>query len=256
MSDELSLQNKELFQAIRQAENLPAQASVCVAAYKALLEETEASRQAELLALFIKMAKPVWIKIQSPQGAPTEQLLELLNQQAGTPVEGTFELFQKPGRNLDTPTLTPHVSLHQVSMDDLSRCIAKFRSLITGVLELHFNEGYAPEEFYTKLWETLAPLLAPYTDIERGICLLLVVGDGRMPYQAIPRGTRMGEEEYQEIKNAIMPQLLKLSYVLHLPTSQRTESASRILWILEELEDEKQKTVFLSSLMSGLKTTE
>lgn len=252
MSDELNVQKKELLYAIQQAEDLTAQASVCVAAYK-IIQTVEASMRASLLAWFIEATRPVWGKKKSLKKPTAEKFIELLDQQAEIPAEETFELLQKLDMNLDASAPTPAISLYHVTTDDLSRCVTKFSNLITGAMDLHFNEEYAPEVFYTKFWETLDLLLTPYTDIERGVCLRLVISNSRMPYQTIRRGIRMEEEEYKEITKAIMPQLIKMSYVLHLRTSQRTESASRILWILDELKDEKQKTVFLSSLMSASK---
>ena len=251
MSDELNAQKTKLLPAICQASDLPAQAGVCVAAYK-VIQETDVAMRASLLSWFIETARPTWIQKQIPHNTATEKLFKLLDQKTEISAEETSELFQKQDGNGDTPA--SFESRYCVTMDDLSLCINKFKNLITGAMDLLFNEEYTSEVFYTKLWETMNLLLEPCTDIERGVCLQLVLGDSRMPYQLIPQGIRMNEEEFQEITRAISPQLITMSYVLHLPTSQRTESASRILWILEELKGEKQKTVFLSSLMSGIKT--
>jgi len=253
MSDELKSQKKIFLPAIRQAKELPAEASVCAAAYKAI-QDVDASLRVPLLKWFIKTAKLYWVKSQPSEDASAEKLFELLNQQAELPDDETFELLQKLKGNPQAPD-SP-VSLHSVTMDELSFAALRFKNLITGAIDLHFDEEYEPEEFYAKLWETLESLLAPCTESERGVCLQLVVRDSRMPYQKVLRGIHMEEEEYQKIAEAIMPQLQKMAYVLYLPTTQKTESASRILWILEELKNEKEKAVFLSSLMYNLKSSE
>ena len=250
MSNELDLQKEELLQMIQQAGDLTTQASVCVVAYK-MIQKIDASMKASLFAWVVETANLVWGEKQSPKEPTAEKLLDLLAQQTKIPAAEALELFQDLDENLDTLTLASSISSYHVTMDDLSRYVTKFSNLIIGAIDLHFNEEYMPEIFYAKLWETLDLLLTPCTDIERGVCLQLVIGNIRMPYQVIRRGIRMEEEEYKEITKTIMPQLLKMSYVLHLRASQRTESASRVLWILEELKDEKQKTVFLSSLMSA-----
>ena len=59
----------------------------------------------------------------------------------------------------------------------------------------------------------------------------------------------MENEVYQDMLDKLKPMIRKARFILFTPTDQKTERASRILKVLDELGDESEKAVLMAQVL-------
>jgi len=129
----------------------------------------------------------------------------------------------------------------------------KYKKLVTGLVDAFSTKGCPESLYYQKLWDCLEVLLHDASPEERAYCLLAILQDERTPYYEMPEGLRMSEEEFGKVRGAILSSIQKLDFILWLPAYRRTEETSRIIHLLENLENREQKSVFLCVLWGRYK---
>lgn len=242
MNDMLNQTKGELLITIKATKDVVEQAEICVNAYR-VIKRTERPQQAHLLAWFLETAREKWFP---PR--PRNESLDT--------VDDLMSFFgDEDQEEADDEVLQDNasdVAETKITIGDITVYQLKFEPLIAGIINLYSNEGYSVEQYYTTLWEMMESLLVSYTDMEKGICLYFVLRDKRTPYQRIQPGLRMSDEDYLAITEAIMPAMKKMWFILGLPSSQKTETASQLLSVLDELETIEEKSVWLSQLIGAI----
>ena len=59
----------------------------------------------------------------------------------------------------------------------------------------------------------------------------------------------MSDDDYQNVCQKLSEDIKKARFILHVPTEQKTERASRIVKLLENLQDDKEKAVLMSQIL-------
>lgn len=253
MTDKLSQTKAEALQAIECAKGILQQASTCVTVYQ-MIKNTVQPQQAELFEWFLETANLKWTS-SLPGETPSDpaiDLLKLLDDDGGAEAVDLIQMLENGNGADSNYELLNNSFPVQVTPSDISTCRAKFGRMVTGIIDLYSNEGYSAEKYYATLWQVLDTMLSPYTDIEKGICLYIVTGDKRTPYWAMQPGLRMSDEDYQKVITTIVPAIRKMWFVLGLSNGQRTQTASQLLSVLEELETFEERTVLLSQLIGAI----
>lgn len=126
----------------------------------------------------------------------------------------------------------------------------EYGKMIDGTLESLIQKGYSCEKFYSDLWKFIenSPVLSD--DKARAFAVYYIWIDVRVPYFELDDGIKMSNEDYSTISDKLSNKIKKARFILTAPANQRTERASRLLDILEGLNDNKEKTVFLSQIIS------
>ena len=78
-------------------------------------------------------------------------------------------------------------------------------------------------------------------------CLWL---DSRIPYFQLEEGCLMENEKYQAILEELSPLLKKANFILSTDLKQRTQRASLLMRIAEEINDKEKETVFWAYVLS------
>jgi len=236
-----------LLKGIQAARSPLERAAVCMEAYQTLCGMEE---PVELFSWFVETADLAWHhKVKSEyarerEEAQVSKLLKLLREKGiEGKKDGVLTVYGGEEAVPERPKLPASL---------MSQCKAKFGHMVEGIIDICTMEGGPEAAYYTKLWSMLRTLLDAYTKEEQGACLYFVIFDERIPYWDIEPGVRMDNSEYQRIVKKIKPELRKMLYVLNLPAGQRTETASRLLRVLDELSDFNERTVFLSQLIARI----
>ena len=158
--------------------------------------------------------------------------------------------------NEPSPAAHPIPSDTKLFPADITRCRAKYTRSVIGLIDWYSNEGYTTEQYYHSLLTAFNSLLSTCTAEEKGICLYTILLDKRTPYREVPKGLCMSAQDYQRTVESIMPSIQKMRYALTLRNTYPTEPASQLLFILESLKSNEEKTVFLSELMHELQPDE
>jgi hypothetical protein len=217
---------------ILEAKDVPQRVAACIHAFNNIEYSDSSGR---LLAWFAEEAEKRWFRedINPEQEAPD--------------VTGLLSLMENTN---DSKKESNKSRRELLTTDDINHHLSKWKGLISGIIDFLSNCGYKKEEYYNKLWEALTYYLNDKSDIEKGISLFAVLLDKRTPYYAVRPGMRMSNDQYKVLTERIMPQLDKTIFVLNLSNSQKTETASQILDIIEEIKDREEKAVYISKLLS------
>lgn len=256
MEDIFGQQKVELTTIIQTADTLEKYLQGCISAYK-IICNVEPQHQGELFGWFLEQAECEWLfrPYQKKQLIQQKRIMQLLDNVEALPDSADDVLKHIVGvaEGYEESTSSEETTSYHIA-NSLSSCKAKFGKLISGIIDLHSSEGGTKEKYYSKLWNTLNFVLRTYSEIEQGICLFLVLRDKRTPYWEITPGLQMSEDEYQSAVVQLSPKLRKMLYVLSLSVGQRTETASQLLQIMEELNSYEEKVVFLSQVIAQVES--
>lgn len=137
-----------------------------------------------------------------------------------------------------------------ISDQEIANFNIKYRALIESIINALTQEGLSVKTYYNRLFNALLKVCEGKKSIEKGICLYDVIWDKRCPYYEIEKGLILSEEDFRKTVNAVEPQLKKMTFILNLSYSQRTEEASRLLSVMNELDSTQAKSVFLAQLLN------
>lgn len=125
-----------------------------------------------------------------------------------------------------------------------------YGKIIDGTLEILLKKGLNKKEFYTELWNFISE--NPILDGKKlkSFALFYIWIDVRVPYYELEPGTRMGNDEYSAICKGLLDKIKKARFILNIPTEQRTERASRLVNLLNEVSEEREKVVLMTQILS------
>lgn len=256
MSTMLEAKKTKLLQKIKWPQESIQRASVCVDSYQ-VIKTIDSEHQPEFFQWFLESADSIWFSDTPQEQDNLSKRKYILNQVFGeSDAVKLLELLQEDTSgtlNIEpNSTTVPIPADTQLSREDIARCRVKYNRSVIGLIDLYANEGYSAQQYYRTLWNQFNNLLSSCTEIEKGICLYFILCDKRTPYYDISKGLYMTQQEYQSVVKSIMPSIQKMQYVLASRCCCPTEPSSRLLFILQELKDDKEKAVFLSELMDEM----
>lgn len=126
---------------------------------------------------------------------------------------------------------------------------AAYGKMIDGALEALLRRNLPCHEFYAELWDFIENGTILSEKKEKAFALYYIWIDVRIPYFELPPGLKMENEVYQDMLDKLKPMIRKARFILFTPTDQKTERASRILKVLDELEDESEKAVLMAQVL-------
>jgi hypothetical protein len=131
----------------------------------------------------------------------------------------------------------------------------RYRRIVKGLIDNLSPNGYPEEIYYQKLWDCIHVLLSEATEEEKGYCIWQIALDERTPYYALPQGLKLSEKQFSDIYDTIMPTLLQARFAFAIGGTQKSETSSRIIHLLEKLNDLDQKSVFMVYLANHYEDT-
>lgn len=124
-----------------------------------------------------------------------------------------------------------------------------YGKMIDGALEALIRQNLPRREFYEKLWDYIAQDTILADKKEKAFALYYIWIDVRIPYFELDQGLKMPNDVYRELVIKLKPLIKKARFILYAPTDQKTERASRILKLLDELQDDKEKAVLMALVL-------
>ena len=216
--------------------------NTCSVAFN-ILKEQSAKQRDSLLTWFIERAEKTWCHCNS--STDSEELKEFIQQ---------LGLSDDETNDFEDIKDTSHQGFNDLGLTegDIFGFHSKYKDLIESVINMLSCEGMPVQKYYGELFKILLSLFETRSAGEQGYCLYAVIVDNRTPYVAIKPGIKMSNDEYHAATAAIEPQINKMVFILNLSHSQRTETASQLLSVMDELDSVSMKSVFLSQLLVRL----
>ncbi len=105
-------------------------------------------------------------------------------------------------------------------------------------------------KFYLDLWEEITRKTLFATDLDTVAAITYLCSSSRIPYYKLSDGLKMDDEEFARIAKDSIEYLRKMLFVLSVGYEQRTEVASLLMSVLDEVKDYNTKVVLFANLMS------
>lgn len=134
--------------------------------------------------------------------------------------------------------------------EDLS--LQKNNGLIQSIIGNLAKQNMSEKMFYHKLWEKIQDnILFPDED-EQIYFLSCLWKSNLIPYFQLDDGIRMENDEYRERLKKMSALLKKVDYMMYAPLKQKTQRASLLMDLAQQITDERDKTVFWAYTLSAM----
>lgn len=127
--------------------------------------------------------------------------------------------------------------------------LKRYQTLIDGFIDYLVSEQLQEDVFYQQLWDFTQNKTFFHNDQESRIAFILIFRNPLIPYFYLPVGMQMGNEEFRDCLKKLERQQDKMYFILQRNYLQKTERASVLLSVLDELIDEKERTVLFARLL-------
>lgn len=135
------------------------------------------------------------------------------------------------------------------SEEDKYQFTSQYGKMIDGFLEALLRENLPGNTFYAKLWEFINNDGLLVEKKQKAFALYYIWIDVRIPYYQLQEGIKMSNEDYQAYNKDLKETIKKARFILFTPTAQKTERASRLLDLLDEVDDKREKAVLMSHIL-------
>ena len=105
-------------------------------------------------------------------------------------------------------------------------------------------------EFYLNLWKAISANAFFATDLDTVCAIIYLCNSSRIPYYKLDSGLKMENDEFAKIAKHNFEHLQKMIFILSAGYEQRTEIASLLLKVLDEVNDYNTKVVLFANLIS------
>ena len=133
---------------------------------------------------------------------------------------------------------------------DIKFLISRYRSFAQGIIDLNSDKGLSENEYYEHVWKNLSLMLGEASEDEKGCCLYAILLDKRTPYFKVSPGMRMSNADYQKEMKRLSDDIDKAQFILNLKTKQKTETASQLLELIENVNSKEGQVVLLSRILA------
>lgn len=160
------------------------------------------------------------------------------------------ELLRFLYENSEMIEATDNVSVEKIFSEDEERKLAlHYEKLVKGILETMLQKKYAVDEFYQSLWNAIAENPMIEDEKAKVYAVYNIWTDPRIPYFELEQGIQMENEEFAEIIYERLEDIKKIRFIMTTPLEQRTERASLLLKVLDDIKDERERAVLMVQLM-------
>lgn len=130
------------------------------------------------------------------------------------------------------------------------KLVASCKGLVSGILDKLFLQNYTEDEFYEYLWASIDNKASFSTNEEKICALYLLWVNIRIPYYRLNDGLKMSNEDYAKYVKDLTPKIKKAFYIANSKFEQRTEGASLLIELIDELPGIEEKSIVLSQILN------
>lgn len=124
--------------------------------------------------------------------------------------------------------------------------------LIQNIIGNLAKQNMSEESFYHKLWEKIQDnILFPDED-EQIYFLSCLCKSNLIPYFQLDDGISMENDEYRDRLKKMNALLKKADYIMYAPLEQKTQRASLLMDLAQQITDQRDKTVFWAYTLTAM----
>lgn len=137
----------------------------------------------------------------------------------------------------------------ETDVNEYQKKLKTIEPIVEKVIDNLIAENLTENDFYSKLAQFIKEETLLRLKIEKICALVCLMQSLKIPYYKIDNGLTMSNDEFVEISKKIFTQIRKSIFILAVGSTQKTEISSRLLHLLEEIHDHKEKVVFLANVI-------
>lgn len=142
---------------------------------------------------------------------------------------------------------------HYFSKEATSRIRNDINQLGNRIVENLVQQRIPEEMFYKSLWSKICDdTLLPDQTAQTAFLACLWI-DPRIPYYQVEEGCTMDNDEFDRLREKIWPTLKKVYFILSIQLTQKTQRASLLMKLADEIEDEQERIVFWAYVIAVLR---
>lgn len=174
---------------------------------------------------------------------------DLILSKPETEQKSCFEVFLKEIDLLELDIEDINKFFFALQKENLSQGNMQADQLGQRILANLIKKNVTEEEFYADLWNRLMDDVLSGGRESQVMLLTRFWMDQRIPYYQLPEGCTMGNDEYRAAMDKIEPQVKKATFIIHAGLSQKTQKASLLMDVAEEIEDRDARAVFWAVML-------
>ncbi|HIW41121.1 MAG TPA: hypothetical protein H9743_03125 [Candidatus Mediterraneibacter vanvlietii] len=124
-----------------------------------------------------------------------------------------------------------------------------YGKMIDGALEALLRRGLSKADFYGELWSFINESKMLSDKKLKAFTLYYLWIDVRLPYFELEDGIKMSNEDFIDISKNLTEEIKRIRFILNTPTDQKTERASRLVNMIENLVSQEEKTVLMAHIL-------
>lgn len=134
----------------------------------------------------------------------------------------------------------------------IQKLVKSCKELVSGMVDKLISQDLDEKDFYNKLWESVKQNELLNDNDERICALYLIWKEPRIPYFKLERGLKMANEEFTKSTERLSMEINKAMYILNSNFEQRTERASLLIDLLDNIDCKEDKSVVMVQILSAL----
>ena len=124
-----------------------------------------------------------------------------------------------------------------------------YGKMIDGALEALLRRGLSKADFYGELWSFINESKMLSDKKLKAFTLYYLWIDVRLPYFELEDGIKMSNEDFIDISKNLTEEIKRIRFILNTPTDQKTDRASRLVNMIENLVSQEEKTVLMAHIL-------
>lgn len=135
------------------------------------------------------------------------------------------------------------------SDEEYKGCYESILGLIDRIHSNLVEENNAPAVFYSKLWANISNTAIFTSDLDTICAILYVLTSPLTPYFVMDEALSMSNDMFRSITQKIENEVKKAIFAMNRNYTQRTQVASQIVAIFDQIHDYKERIVYAAHLI-------
>lgn len=133
---------------------------------------------------------------------------------------------------------------------DIARQMKDNAPIIYRLVDNLMEDNPPETEFYLKLWGQLQNQLLFPTHEAVVSSIILLFRLPQLPYYQLPDAPKMSSESYRSYSEQVLPLLEKARFALNRGYTQKSQIATQLIWLYNQIQDPQAQVVFVAQLLA------
>lgn len=139
-----------------------------------------------------------------------------------------------------------------VSQEEYLECAKEKTENVEKFVDKLIQKEPEEDEFYSQLWTFVFDNVFIENDKDIICVLICLVINPKIPYFKLDDPVDIGDDEFNELMKLHYSRIQEAEFIMNLFSSKKTKTASQLLGLLKQIDDERAKSVVLANALGVL----